>query len=270
MGLSHAVGWAADRRLPVSLRAPIFRLYARCTGANLAEVRLPLSAHPSLSAFFVRHLVEGARPIAADARTIVSPVDGTVQSVCSIESNTILQAKGRPYSLADLCAGAERGRSFDGGTAWTIYLSPRDYHRIHAPETCRLRSVRWIPGARYSVAPGVLARRMVLPINERAVLELETERGPLLLVLVGALNVGRIRVVGVDRDRQGELDPPRSFARGAELARFEMGSTIVLIAPPGMASQRADLRPGSTVRLGEAIGQYSSVAAGARSEAVGS
>src|SRR5213078_4398664 len=98
------------------------------------------------------------------------------QSVCTIQSNSILQAKGRSYSVSELCQGEEHGLSFENGTAWTIYLSPRDYHRIHAPDTCRLRSVRWFPGARYSVAPNVLARRMVLPINERAVLRLETER----------------------------------------------------------------------------------------------
>jgi phosphatidylserine decarboxylase len=259
--MSHAVGWLADRRIPVALRAPIFRLYARGTGADLSEVRLPLSAHPSLSAFFVRHLLDGARPIDVEPQSLVSPVDGTVQSVCTVESGSILQAKGRSYSLADLCAGAERGLALEGGTAWTIYLSPRDYHRIHAPETCRLRSVHWLPGARFSVAPRVLARRLVLPINERAILRLDTEHGPLLLVLVGALNVGRIRVVGIDPDRQGEIDPPRAFARGQELARFEMGSTIVLIAPSGVAAPDLELVPGSSVKLGQPLGRFTSVAA---------
>lgn len=267
LALSHCVGWAADLRIPTPLRAFVYRFYAGRTGADLSEVRLPLSAHPSLSAFFVRHLKEGARPIATDPGSIPSPVDGTVQSVCSIRSNSIVQAKGRSYSLSELCAGAEHGLSFEGGTAWTIYLSPRDYHRIHAPETCTLRSVRWLPGARYSVAPKVLARRQVLSINERAVLRLETGQGPLLLVLVGALNVGRIRVVGVDRDRQGELDPAPAFARGAELARFEMGSTIVLLAPAGVARPRADLAPGSPLKLGQPIGEYTHLAAGARAAA---
>jgi phosphatidylserine decarboxylase len=252
--LSHCVGWAADRRIPKALRRPIYKLYARCTGADLGEVRMPLDEHPSLSAFFVRRLADGARPIADDPRSIASPVDGTVQSVCTIESGSILQAKGRPYSVAELCAGEERDLALEGGTAWTIYLSPRDYHRIHAPETCRLRRVRWIPGARHSVAPAVLARRMVLPINERAVLRLDTERGPLLLVLVGALNVGRIRVVGVERGDERELEPPPRFARGAELARFEMGSTIVLLAPAGAVRPRPELAVGSAVRLGQPIG----------------
>jgi phosphatidylserine decarboxylase len=254
--LSHAVGWAADRRIPTILRAPLYRAYARAFGADLREVRLPLSAHPSLAAFFVRHLSDGARPIAPDPDRIVSPVDGTVQCVCEIRAGELVQAKGIGYALADLCRGEERGLALEGGSAWTIYLSPRDYHRIHAHETCTLSSVRWYPGARYSVAPRVLARRTVLPVNERAVLRLESARGTFLLVLVGALNVGRIRVVGVEREEQGALAKPRRFERGAELARFEMGSTIVLIAPSGTARPRADLAPGVRVKLGEPIGEY--------------
>jgi phosphatidylserine decarboxylase len=253
---SHCVGWAADRRIPTFLRAPVFRAYARTFGADLGEVRLPLSAHPSLGAFFVRHLKDGARPFVADPERIGSPVDGTVQSVGEIRAGELVQAKGRSYALADLCCGEERGLALEGGSAWTIYLSPRDYHRIHAHESCTLASVRWYPGARYSVAPRVLARRTVLPVNERAVLRLETDRGTFLLVLVGALNVGRIRVVGVDRDRQGVLAKPRRFERGAELARFEMGSTIVLISPAGTVRPRADLAPGVRVKLGESIGEY--------------
>jgi phosphatidylserine decarboxylase len=254
--LSHSVGWVADRRIPTLFRAPVYRAYARLFGADLREVRLPLSAHPSLAAFFVRHLRDGARPIEQDPDRIVSPVDGTVHGVCEIRSGELLQAKGRSYSLAELCRGEEHGLALEGGSAWTIYLSPRDYHRIHAPEACTLTSVRWFPGARFSVAPRVLARRTVLPINERAILRLESARGTFLLVLVGAMNVGRIRVVGVERDREGVLATPRRFERGAELARFEMGSTIVLIAPAGVVRPRADLAPGVRVKLGEAIGEY--------------
>lgn len=254
--LSRFVGWAADRKIPTPLRAPIYRAYARFTGADLSEVRLPLKGYPSLGAFFVRTLEEGARPIATDASIVCSPVDGTVQTLCAIAAGSVIQAKGRPYALRDLLGGLHDDVALDGGFAWTIYLSPRDYHRIHAPEGCALSAVRWLPGMRYSVAPKVLERRLVLPINERAVLRLETAHGPLFLVLVGALNVGRIRVVGVEHGTAGALVPPRLFARGAELARFEMGSTIVLITPPGVARPREDIAPGTHVRVGEAIGHY--------------
>jgi phosphatidylserine decarboxylase len=254
--MSRFVGWAADCRIPRPLRAPVYRAYSRLTGADLEEVRLPLEGFHSLGQFFVRELVDGARRFSTERADLCSPVDGTVQSVGRVESGSLLQAKGRSYRLRDLLGGVADRRELDGGCAWTIYLSPRDYHRIHAPESCRLVGAQWLPGARYSVAPKVLDRRMVLSINERAVLELECEHGKLFLVLVGALNVGRIRVVGIDPAHAGPLHPPRSFARGAELARFEMGSTIVLVAPPGVAEPLPDLVPGRTVRLGQPIGTF--------------
>lgn len=254
--LSHLVGWLADRRVPRPLRSSLYRTYAWMTGASMAEARPPLDAYPSLGAFFVRRLVDGARPIATEPRWIVSPVDGTTQSVDRIREGQLLQAKGRHYAVRELLNGCGDDLDLEGSVVWTIYLSPRDYHRIHAPETCRLVEVRAFPGARYSVRPSVLAQRKILSINERTVLRLETARGPVLLVLVGALNVGRIRVVGVDPGTSGTLEPARELQRGEELARFEMGSTIVLIAPPGAAAPDERLVPGRHVRLGEPIGRW--------------
>ncbi len=254
-GLSRLVGWTADRRVPRFLRAPLYRGYARFTGADLGEVRLPLAEFPSLGAFFVRELKNGARPLDPDPRALLSPVDGTVQTVCPIENGTILQAKGRPYAVRELTGGLGDDLDLAGGTAWTIYLSPRDYHRIHAPVGATLTAARWIDGERFSVAPKVLDRRRVLDVNERAVLRLESEHGTFLLVLVGALNVGRIRVVGVPPTYAAEpVRPGSRFERGGELARFEMGSTIVLVAPRGVASPAGGLAPGQGVRLGTRIG----------------
>jgi phosphatidylserine decarboxylase len=253
--LSRTTGWLADRTLPRPLRAPVYRGYARATGADLAEVRLPLAEHPSLGAFFVRRLKEGARPIARDPALFVSPVDGTVQSLSPLERGSLLQAKGKPYSVRELLGGDE-DPELEGGFSWTIYLSPRDYHRIHAHEDCRLTRAHWLAGSLYSVAPEVLARRMVLSVNERVALRLETPRGAFWLVLVGATNVGRMRVVGLATGREGALEPPLPFARGAELARFEMGSTIVLLAPRGLCAPLAELREGQSVRLGQPIGRY--------------
>lgn len=258
-GLSRLVGWATDRSVPRFLRAPVYRGYARFTGADLAEVRLDLADFPSLGAFFVRELRTGARPIDTDPAALVSPVDGRVQSVGPIERGTVLQAKGRTYAVEELTGGLEKGfekpLELEGGFAWTIYLSPRDYHRIHAPLTATLTAARWIPGDRFSVAPAVLDRRRVLDVNERAVLRLESASGTFLLVLVGALNVGRIRVVGVPPSYATEpVRPGARFERGAEIARFEMGSTIVLIAPRGVAVPKSDLSTGDAVRLGTRIG----------------
>ena len=246
--LSRAVGWIADRRIPGFLRAPVYRGYARFTGADLSEVERPLAEHASLSEFFVRRLREGSRPIDSGADAIVSPCDGTVQAAGPVESGSLLQAKGRAYRLSELllCEDAA-AKACEGGFAWTIYLSPRDYHRVHAPEACELASLRRIPGARFSVAPSVLDARLVLPINERAVFRLETARGVLWMVMVGATNVGRIRVVGEEEGL------PRPFRRGEELARFEMGSTVVLVASRGATESLPSIVPGASVRLGQRI-----------------
>lgn len=253
---SRLMGWLADRKVPTPCRSFVYRSYARITGADLDEARGPLEVYPSLGAFFVRELVDGARPIDPAPEALVSPVDGAVQVVAPIEDDgTTLQAKGRTYALRDLRGGIGDDVDWSGGHQWTLYLSPRDYHRIHAPAACTLTDVRFVRGHLYSVQPKVLARRAVLDVNERAVLRLETEHGPLLLILVGALNVGRIRVTGVPRDHDGPLAKPRTVARGEELARFELGSTIVLIAPPGGPTP-ADLGHGHAVRLGGRIGSW--------------
>ena len=255
MAISLLCGWTADRKLPRPLRAPAFKTYAKLTGASLAESRGPLDIYPSLGAFFVRHLVPGARPIEADPAQLPCPVDGTFQSIGPVTNGQVMQAKGKSYELRELLGDVGADVELEGGHQWTIYLSPRDYHRIHAPEKCRLTEARWIPGARWSVQPWVLKWLKVLPVNERFPLRLETERGPLFLVLVGALNVGRIRVLGVDPRHAGAVDPALPFERGGELARFEMGSTIVLIAPPGTWKPTANCVPGQKVKLGESIAE---------------
>src|SRR5688572_18976541 len=130
---SRLCGWLADRKLPTFLRAPVYRAYARATGADLSELRLALADHPSLGAFFVRRLKDGARSFPADTRLLPSPVDGTVQDLSVIERGSVLQAKGRPYAIEELLGDARAALELEGGHAWTIYLSPRDYHRIHSP-----------------------------------------------------------------------------------------------------------------------------------------
>ena len=268
--LSSVVGWLADRRIPRALRAPLFGTYARFYDVDLGEVRLPLEEHPSLAQFFVRRLRDGARPFPAEAEVLPAPCDGRLQACDPIRSGSVLQAKGRAYPVREILAGLGDDVDLEGGHAWTIYLSPRDYHRVHTPLTGGLSAVRWTDGARYSVAPKVLAaREKVLSVNERAVLRLDGGHGPLFLVMVGALNVGRIRVVGIEAQRDGwnaqrdgrnarhsgVLTPPKELARGDELARFEMGSTVVLIAPPKSYVPAAELSLGQAIRMGQVIGR---------------
>lgn len=254
--LSALTGWLADRRIPAPLRGPVYRAFSRLTGADIGEARGPLSIYPSLSAFFVRQLREGARPVEMDRDQLVSPVDGTVQAIAPIGEGRVVQAKGQDYGVRDLLAGVGEDLDLEGALAWTLYLGPKDYHRIHSPEAGRLVEARWAPGSRFSVAPAVLARRTVLSINERCVLRLETEHGPILMVLVGALNVGRIRVIGVQPGIDTSLD--REVERGEDLARFELGSTVVLITPPQRASASAEVFEGQPVRQGAGIGRWSS------------
>jgi phosphatidylserine decarboxylase len=233
----------------------VYGAYCRWTGADPGEAELALDGYPSLGAFFVRRLRPGARPLDPDPAALLSPCDGTLQALGSVERGTLLQAKGQDYSLGELlgCTGDEAGR-LEGAWTATIYLSPRDYHRVHAPLGARLVGLRWLPGERRSVAPGVLERTArVLATNERAILTLEGAAGRCFLVMVGALNVGRIRVVGVAA--AGAPPGPLAFERGAELARFEMGSTVVLVVPGGRAL--GDLRPGAAVRLGQRLADLS-------------
>jgi phosphatidylserine decarboxylase len=261
--LSHAVGWLTDRPIPRRLRPAVHRRFARLLGADLDETRPPLEAYPTLGAFFVRRLVDGARPFDPDPGVLPCPVDGRIQTIDAIAGDTLFQAKGQPYSLTALLGGAERGGAglapvdLRGGQAFTVYLSPRDYHRIHCPVASVLEQVTWLAGGRHSVAPAVLLRRpRVFAENERVVLRLRAAQGTWFLVLVGALNVGRIRVVGVDRgaSRPSRRDP--SYGRGEELARFELGSTIIALWPAGTAVPRSDTVPGTALRMGQALADF--------------
>lgn len=253
-GLSHLVGMLADLRLPRPLRRPVHRAFAAYAGADLDEVELPLDEYPSLGEFFVRRLKPGVRPLPADPRALASPVDGRVQAVHSAAGGLTLQAKGRNYELADLLGPLAAKTDLEGADCLTIYLSPRDYHRIHAPFDARLERALWIEGERHSVAPRVLERRAVLDVNERCVLEFALDGRRAWLVLVGALNVGRMKVVGVPDSHAAPAIVGRAVARGEELARFEMGSTIVLVLPRGAIRWAPVLRQGDPVRLHQALG----------------
>ena len=252
--LSHFVGWLADRKVPRFLRKPVYRAYAFGTGADLSEARPPLDGYASLSAFFVRRLVAGARPVASDDGVFVSPADGKIQAIDRVHEGSLVQAKGHLYGVRGLLAGLGDDVTLDGGQGITVYLSPRDYHRVHAIDDCELVDVHWIPGDRHPVRPKTLQRKPVFALNERCAMRFESAHGPFFLVLVGALNVGRIRVVGVEPGKAP--DKPRAFARGEELARFEMGSTVIVVLPSSRSTADGALQPGDPVRVGEAIGRW--------------
>jgi phosphatidylserine decarboxylase len=231
---------------------------------NMAEAANPDPAsYATFNDFFTRGLAAGARPLApAD---LVSPVDGVISQLGAIDGDAILQAKGHSYTVQALVGGdADLARPFLGGHFATLYLSPKDYHRIHMPCDGTLRRMVHVPGELFSVnptaargVPGLFAR------NERVVCCFDGARGPFVLVLVGATIVGSMATVW-----HGVVNPPRTGAirdwrydganavalkQGDEMGRFLLGSTVVLLFPPGRLAFDAPWKPGGIVRMGEAM-----------------
>jgi phosphatidylserine decarboxylase len=240
--------------------------FLRSYNVNMQEAIAtdPLS-YPSFNAFFTRALKSDSRPLAGREDSVVSPVDGTVSQCGDIAGDAIIQAKGRHYSVQDLLGGdATAAARYRGGRFLCIYLAPYNYHRIHMPATGRLTSTLYVPGDLFSVN-AVTARAVprLFARNERVVCEFATVAGCHALVMVGALFVGSIETVW-----SGEINPPprhrrRVFTlaagsgldllRGAEIGRFNMGSTVVLLFEPGKVVLSPTLSAGTVVRMGEQI-----------------
>ena len=262
--LTRLAGWAANARLGGLTTAAIRRFIARYR-VNMSEAANPdPAAYESFNAFFTRALKPGARPL-ADA-TWVCPVDGAISQLGAIAHDQIFQAKGHHYSTTALVGGdAALAAQFDNGSFATIYLSPRDYHRIHMPCAGTLRRMVHVPGDLFSVnpatargVPGLFAR------NERVVCVFDTAHGPMVLVLVGATIVGSMAttwhgVVNPPRpghvrawDYTGEAAP--TFAQGDEMGRFLLGSTVVLLWPANVMRFNPAWTSAQAVVLGEAMG----------------
>jgi phosphatidylserine decarboxylase len=222
-------------------------------------------AYPSFNDFFIRALRPEARPIARGPGVLASPVDGTVSQLGRIDGTQLFQAKGRHYSVDALLAGSgEWASRFKGGAFATLYLAPYNYHRIHMPLPGTLKAAWYVPGKLFSVnATTAAAVDNLFARNERVVCVFEN--GPLVyaMVLVGALFVGSMTTVW-----HGDITPrrprrpisltpnPSASARleqGDEMGRFNMGSTVILVLPPGSTQWNADLQAGSTIRMGQAL-----------------
>ena len=274
--LSRLIGRIARARV-AWIRCPLIGGFVRGYRPELGDAAEPLpQAYPSFNAFFTRALRPGARPPSASPWAIDSPVDGAISALGTTEQGRILQAKGRDYSLRSLLAGNEAlAARFTGGAFMTIYLAPFNYHRIHMALDGTLRGAWYVPGALFSVndttarhVPNLFAR------NERVILEFAGDLGPHALVMVGALFVGSMGTVWhgdiAPRRQRGAIALPMPaepaaarLARGAELGRFNMGSTVILLLPPGAASWDPKLAAGATLRVGQAIGAMGPSAAGA-------
>ncbi|TAK95116.1 MAG: phosphatidylserine decarboxylase [Aquabacterium sp.] len=234
-------------------------------GVNMSEAANPdIASYPTFNEFFSRPLKPGARPLAkAD---LISPVDGAISQIGPIKKDQVFQAKGHAYSTTTLVGGdAQLAACFEDGHFATLYLSPKDYHRIHMPCDGKLKRMIYVPGDLFSVnpatargVPGLFAR------NERVVCVFETANGPFVLTLVGATIVGSMATVW-----HGVINPPRSanvrewryddqnivFKQGDEMGRFLLGSTVVMLFPKGPLQFNKAWEPARAIRMGEAMAQ---------------
>lgn len=245
----------------------LIRAFIRRFDVDMREAAVPTpDAYPTFNAFFTRALRAGARPLAAEPDAIACPVDGSVSQSGKITEGRIIQAKGRDFSVTELLGGDEvLAEKFAHGVFATLYLSPRDYHRVHMPYAGTLRRMLHIPGRLFSVNPPTTrAVPRLFARNERVAMIFDTAAGPMAVVMVGALNVGSIETVWA-----GEITPPRgyvlrswdylddklSFSKGTELGRFNMGSTVILLLGSGRAYWDPSLTADSTVHMGVRIGR---------------
>ena len=219
----------------------------------------------SFNEFFTRALKPDVRALAMGPREIACPVDGTISEAGQIDGVSLLQAKGRYYTLSELLASRGWAKNFAGGTFATIYLAPFNYHRIHMPLHARLRETVYVPGRLFSVnaATASLVPRLFAR-NERVLTLFDSAFGEFALILVGALNVGSIATVWAgditpSPRRVATVLPPQNVAldKGAELGRFNMGSTVILLFQKDRARWHDELRAGAAVRLGQSLGECS-------------
>lgn len=263
--ITALAGKLASAELGAITTGTIRRFVARY-GVNMSEAAEPdITRYKTFNEFFTRPLKAGARPIAQ--AHLICPVDGAISQFGNIERDQIFQAKGHNYSTTALVGGdAALAAPYENGHFATLYLSPKDYHRIHMPCDGRLTRMLHVPGPLFSVnpvtargVPGLFAR------NERVVCVFEGPRGPFVLVLVGATIVGSMATVW-----HGVVNPPRvrevrqwrydtqpvALKQGDEMGRFLLGSTVVLLFPKGGLQFNAAWQPGGGIRLGEAMARY--------------
>jgi phosphatidylserine decarboxylase len=242
----------------------LIRLISRIAGINFSEAQSPDPAdYASFNAWFTRALKPGVRTFDPDPQAFLSPCDGRISETGSLHENRILQAKGKDYSVQDLLANDPVCPQLTDGYFSTIYLSPRDYHRIHMPLSGHLQRMIHVPGRLFSVAPytvrqvpGLFAR------NERVISVFETDSGPLVMVLVGAMLVSSTETVWA-----GEVTPTKnknvtvteysdkgiSLSKGEEMGRFNMGSTVILLMPSGTVSGIAEPGASAAVKVGQRL-----------------
>lgn len=266
---SRAFGIVTRLRIPFVSKA-LRNVFANYYKLNMEEAEYPLSHYRNIGELFIRRLKPGARPIADNE--IVSPVDGVLSQTGVFDENQkLIQAKGKYYTLKDLLRNEEMAKRFEGGAFATIYLAPFNYHRIHSPVKGELVDAAYCPGTLWPVNVGSVERvEGLFCINERLTSRIRLEDGSeILVVKVGATNVGRIGVVYSEELLVNAGKLPRdckrfdwvpstkvTFEKGGELGRFEMGSTVILVVDKKIHERHPELftsRLGQAVKVGEAL-----------------
>lgn len=241
-------------------------LFSALTGVDWSEVRHQrLADYADFNAFFTRELAPHARPLDPDPEAYLSPSDGRISQCGRVTNDRLFQAKGHTYSLRALLGGDPSAADFINGFFHTIYLAPKDYHRVHMPLDGRLQRMIHVPGRLFSVGPSSVRQIPDLfTRNERVISLFTTSHGTMAIVLVGAMLVS-----GIDTAWAGTVTPPRGrrvvtgdwsrrgieLRRGEEMGRFNIGSTVILLLPAGALASLADLGPGDNVLMGQKLGR---------------
>jgi phosphatidylserine decarboxylase len=269
--LSRLIGCAAECRIGW-IKNQLITWFAKHYQVNLSEAQIEEPTRfEHFNAFFTRALKDGVRPLDPTPEAILCPADGAVSQLGQIEHGRVFQAKGQSFSAVELLGGdSERASPFMGGEFATIYLSPKDYHRVHMPLTGTLKEMIYVPGRLFSVnqttaenVPELFAR------NERVVCLFDTERGPMAVVLVGAMIVASIETVWA-----GLVTPPKrvlktfrydeaarvpiTLEKGAEVGRFKLGSTAIVLFGPNQVRWAEELAANSSVQMGQRLGNSQS------------
>ena len=266
--LPHRLLSSAARKLAYSpsprIKQWLIDTVTRKFGVDLGEAAQPdAKSYPTFNAFFTRALKPGARVADPDPRVLLMPADGRISQCGPIENGHIFQAKGHSFTAAELLGDAEAAKPFENGLFATVYLSPKDYHRVHMPWTGTLRETVHVPGRLFSVGTAAVATvPRLFARNERLVCHFDTSFGPMASVMVGALLVSGVETVwsGVEIPRYGDAITRKDWRgkgivleRFAEMARFNYGSTVIVLLPPGVAELAPGLNAETPVRLGQAL-----------------
>jgi phosphatidylserine decarboxylase len=259
--VSRAVGRLCDAALPAPISEAVVRIYSRAYRVDLSECEPQVGPYPSFDAFFTRNLREGRRAICPHEHEIASPADGRIEAIGPVDLTGTLLVKGRPYRVRDLIGSDADEKRYEGGQFTVVYLSPRDYHRVHAPASGRIVSVRSMPGDLFPVnSIGERHVPSLFSTNRRVAIVIDTEKlGRVTVVMVGAMIVGRITVTAVPGHDvplgEHAIHPPRAVAKGDQIGIFHLGSTAIVFAEPGATAPfRRSLGP---VRLGQSLSEGS-------------